>query len=547
MTVKSPTRFKSIQNPYTFGVPVRGEGKFFGREEELRGIFETLQHVGRGQKQDLAVMGPRRIGKSSLLYRLRDMPPDDFLPVYVDLQGFMPREPSVLFTDILRQVKAMFAACQRVGKLPSFASLGPREVPERLQFMTFKEDMASLDEAIQKQKLPRLILMLDEVELLAEFGGLTALEFFRSLIQRLLYCVFIVAGSDYLYEMTRDYTSPFYNIFKTVELHALSPAAARALVERPAAEVGLHYPPEAVHEILYYAGNTPYFIQAMGHYLVEMLNQERRRDIDDDDVTRVAERVIEQLPVQFTYLWGGTTPTEHGLLYPLAHADVPRSAHALAQHFRNLAGFILSEREQRTIFERLTRQQILHIAEDGREPKYWFTVPLFAQWIRRKVKREEIIEAIHLEGVIEEETAVLTSEERESLQRQLRTYKENLQALRERGSAFGLDAPASLLTKIEFTEHEITRIRQKLKAAEGIPVLATEEELFVDEERRRRIESLQKQLVRHRRNLNLLEEKTAMYGIEVPLSIVNQVEHEREEIRRIETQLAELTKQAQVL
>ncbi len=546
MTAKSRTRFKSIQNPYTFGVPVRGEGKFFGREKELKEIFDTLEHVGRGQKQDLAVMGPRRIGKSSLLYRLRDMPPDDFLPLYIDLQGIMPREPLVLFTDILRQVKAAFAVRQLADKLPSFASLGPKEIPERLQFMTFKEDMASLDEAVQKQELPRLILMLDEVELLAEFGGLTALEFFRSLIQRLLYGVFIVAGSDYLYEMTRDYTSPFYNIFKTVELHALSPAAARALVERPAAEVGLHYPPEAVDKILHYTGNTPYFIQAMGHYLVEMLNQERRRIIGSDDVGWVTERIIEQLPVQFIYLWGGTTPTEHGLLYPLAHTDAPRSAHVLAQRFHNLVGFSLSEREQRAIFERLTRQQILRVVEDDREPKYWFTVPLFAQWIRHKVKRDEVIEAIRLEGAMGE-TVMLTSEERESLQRQLRIHMSNLHRLQELAASFGMDVPVDLVNQIEFTEHEIARIKKKLETAEEIPVLVTEEELFVDKERQQRIKSLRKQLEIHRRNLSLLEERSASYAMNVPLSIVNLVDLEREEILRMERELAELTKQAEVL
>lgn len=543
MTDKSNTRFKTIRNPYTFGVPVRGEDKFFGREKELKEILETLQHVGRGQKQDLAVIGPRRIGKSSLLYRLRDVPPDDFLPVYIDLQGIVPREPLVLFTDILRQVRAAFAALQLTDKITPFAILGPRELPERLQFMTFKEDMASLDEAIQKQGLPRLILMLDEVELLAEFGGLTALEFFRSLIQRLLYCVFIVAGSEYLYEMTQSYTSPFYNIFKTVELHALPPVAAHALVERPATEVGLHYLLEAVDKLLHYTGNTPYFIQAMGHYLVEMLNQERRRVVNSDDVDRVAERVIEKLPVQFTYLWGGTTPTEHGLLYQLAHAGAPRSSHVLAEGFHNLAGFALSKRDQRAIFGQLTRQQILRVVKDGRKPTYWFSVPLFAQWIQRKVKREEIIEAIRLESAVEEATG-LTPEERESLQRQLRVHMESLQVLRKRSAIFGLNVPLSQLAEIEFAEREIVRIENKLETAEAIPAPTTEEELFVDEARRQQIESLRKRLTIYQSNLHYLREQQAKYGMDVPLRILNELHSLEDEIARIRSQLAGLTEQA---
>ena len=81
-----PDTFVKLKNPYTFGVPVRGEGKFFGREAELSLIFDTLENVPRGQKQDLVVLGPRRIGKSSLLYRLVDLLTQraNFVPVYID-------------------------------------------------------------------------------------------------------------------------------------------------------------------------------------------------------------------------------------------------------------------------------------------------------------------------------------------------------------------------------------------------------------------------------------------------------------------------------
>ena len=89
MLVSNNDPFVKMKNPYTFGVPVRGEN-FFGRKEELQVILDTLENVPRGQKQDLAILGPRRIGKSSLLYRLVDLltPHREFVPVYVDLQNF---------------------------------------------------------------------------------------------------------------------------------------------------------------------------------------------------------------------------------------------------------------------------------------------------------------------------------------------------------------------------------------------------------------------------------------------------------------------------
>ena len=52
MVVKTVDRFVKLKNPYIFGVPVRGEGRFFGREDEIRLIFDTLENVPRGLDAD---------------------------------------------------------------------------------------------------------------------------------------------------------------------------------------------------------------------------------------------------------------------------------------------------------------------------------------------------------------------------------------------------------------------------------------------------------------------------------------------------------------
>jgi hypothetical protein len=63
------------------------------------------------------------------------------------------------------------------------------------------------------------------------------------------------------------------------------------------------------------------------------------------------------------------------------------------------------------------------------------------------------------------------------------------------------------------------------------------EELFpVDEERA----LLLQELAQHKRNLYKLREKKAKYGIDVPLSVVNQIEDEEREIARIQAELESL-------
>jgi hypothetical protein len=54
------------------------------------------------------------------------------------------------------------------------------------------------------------------------------------------------------------------------------------------------------------------------------------------------------------------------------------------------------------------------------------------------------------------------------------------------------------------------------------------------------LQSLRRQLETHRKNLLRLEEQAATYGIAVPLHLSNQIDHEKEEIARIERQIAQL-------
>ena len=402
MVLKNGDTFVKLKNPYTFGVPVRGEDKFFGREEELQLIFDTLENVPRGQKQDIVVLGPRRIGKSSLLYRLVDLltPIEDFVPVYVDVQNIKPRKTRILFFKILQKIREGYDKKSLLAKLPAFESLESSSIPADLEFLTFDEDMSRLNEVIEAQNLPRLVLMFDEVELLLEFGGKDTLDWFRSLIQSMLYTTFIVAGSEQLYSLTQDYGSPFYNIFKTVELYPLTTDAARRLVLVPAAEIGMEIAPNEVNKILRYAGNNPYFIQGLAHYLVEGLNRRKRHQVLPKDVDEVIEQGIEHLSAQFAYVWGGTSQVQKIILYSLAKRRRPQTTDALIANLPQSEPFILSKQAQKDTFDDLVRQQILK--EDNY--RYWFIVLLFPDWILSKMDDEDVIKLATVSETIQTRT-----------------------------------------------------------------------------------------------------------------------------------------------
>jgi hypothetical protein len=59
-----------MSNPFFYGPRITDPGQFVGREAELRRIFTALETAHEGQAQHISVVGPRRMGKSSLLFHV---------------------------------------------------------------------------------------------------------------------------------------------------------------------------------------------------------------------------------------------------------------------------------------------------------------------------------------------------------------------------------------------------------------------------------------------------------------------------------------------
>lgn len=416
MLLSNNDPFVKMKNPYTFGVPVRGEN-FFGRKAELQVILDTLENVPRGQKQDMAILGPRRIGKSSLLYRVVDLltPHNEFVPVYVDLQNIKPRKIQTLFYKILTEIRAGYKQNSPQVDLPPFQTLESTTIPPDLEFFTFDQDLTTLNDFIANEKLrpvkkpwlsfwsritqkgekpvfdsplPRLVLIFDEVELLEKFGGQDMLAWFRSLIQSMPYIIFVVAGSERLYSLTQDYGSPFFNIFKILELHSLTSQEAKNLLQVPATQIGMDISPDEIDKIVHYVGNNPYFIQGIGHYLVERLNSRKRRQVDRQDVNSVIKKSVKYLSGQLAYLWSVTSEIQKVMLYVLAQSGRPQPISCVVSSIAEWKEVIQSESEQQEIFDDLVQQQIL---KRKQKDYYWFIAPLFVDWILSEVDDEEII------------------------------------------------------------------------------------------------------------------------------------------------------------
>lgn len=92
-------------------------------------------------------------------------------------------------------------------------------------------------------------------------------------------------------------------------------------------------------------------------------------------------------------------------------------------------------------------------------------------------------------------------------------------------------------TKIKYTilDYEVHSIRKELYY-----VISVSKDALTSEETNTS-ESLRRQLLQHQSNLNKLKEQTAIYALgETPLRLINQIEHEDNQIAKLEDQLISL-------
>jgi hypothetical protein len=204
-------------SPYVVNGPVP-ERMFFGREQEVKVISQNL--VDR----DYAVLGGRRIGKSSILQRLDRLLNADprYFALYINCEDKMDRR------------EFLEALAGNLGvELDSAESRSFRDV-----VVPF----------IKASSGKRLVFLLDEIdELLAREAeapdGPRLFKTFRGLSHEGT-CRFVFSGSRTLYSHLHDSRSPFFNFCDSLILRPLDEKSVTEIVTKPMRQLGIAIPEE---------------------------------------------------------------------------------------------------------------------------------------------------------------------------------------------------------------------------------------------------------------------------------------------------------------
>lgn len=314
-----PAAGSQLPNPFRPGQPLspdQGREVFRGREELVHTIEDLLGEPGRGCS--IALLGPRRCGKTSLLKMLPALMPDA-LCVFFDLQDNPIDSPAAFFSALSR----------RANQEARRHNLELAQLDDRVRIATGARWIEALD------SLPgdlRVLLCIDEFERLESlFSGsrkqlLQLMGVIRATIQHRQRVRVLVAGAAPFEELDSLWNDHFINA-RELRVGHFDRDTARELLCHPISEFPEDAVPREVAEaIVEQSGGQPNLVHLYGWELVTLLNREKRKQAKLEDVSIIEEDVMVSEGSYFRYIINETGLSDLpvlAVLVALAHGDKP--------------------------------------------------------------------------------------------------------------------------------------------------------------------------------------------------------------------------------
>ena len=373
-------RYLGRRDLYDSTLPVSGR-RFFGRERLLVQLGDAL-HRG----QFLGIYGLRKIGKTSLVYQLRNEHLRHDAVAYVDLQASLALNTGTcdaLYWEVERALHARLSAngghladLLRLGKENSYSSL-----PDlRSQIgVIFKEDLRMLLDAIvegQADGVRRVVILLDELERILPVAGQHGvagyLEFFgllRGLAQTERYrgtlsCVVVAANaaiSERGYWEGRE--NPVFAFYKAFFVPPLPEDECDMMIRNLGKGMSVYWEREATSAVYSETCGHPFLTRTLCSYIARQQDrrplQVTRRMVDEHihpflrDQGNMMEQITELLTTHF--------PDEARVLQQIALGETPDDV--TDETIRHLLNYYLV------------------ITEHG---NYRVTLNLLHRWLRRR-------------------------------------------------------------------------------------------------------------------------------------------------------------------
>lgn len=392
------------RNPFVLGKPIKDPEDFYGREHELRELFESVLNM-----QPVALVGEHRCGNTSILYQM----------MHPEVQA------QFVTSDELSGLLFVFVNAQ-------LATDGPEVLYRRFTRALRRVDQESdsdFDEHVDQAWIEdylddlnyrgrRLVLLLDEFEVLADFEA-GFWEWFRGLITEYDMSI-VVATRVELGQFREEWGigSPFFNMFRSVYIGSFTAADLEEFLAEASEASSIDFTPVA-KPIEDLAGRFPYFVQVAANLFYELAQNEELTG-SEEQIAQVAREFHVRTRLHFEDIWSRLPEIERDTLAWLVVGARPESREALpfSQAMASLErrGYVVDGEVFSDIFVSFVRRQIQRIelnAETGEvriekrpvdlPPKEFALLRFFLEKEGEVVSKDEIAAAVwpeyHLDTV----------------------------------------------------------------------------------------------------------------------------------------------------
>lgn len=283
-----------MENPFEYQRIVVGK-TFVDRENELKILTNALL-----SRENILLYSPRRLGKSSLLKEVLLRIGDQRIAIYVDLWECLTEVEIAekLATSIINAafskiekaaavLKELITSARPLLTLEKDGSIGIK-----LEFIekdkTLNETLSLIENIAGKRK-KKVIVVIDECQVIAEFEGHRIEKVFRTVIQQQRMVTYVFSGSKQhvLKAMVNQKTRSFYRQLRSMTLGPISIEAFKPFIKKGFSKVG-GIDDDAIQEIYRFACGNPQRTQQICHFLFSKVQDGKKSSVE-----QVGRTVVE--------------------------------------------------------------------------------------------------------------------------------------------------------------------------------------------------------------------------------------------------------------
>ncbi len=374
-------------NPFRYGALALDDA-FTDREHELA---ELVADIRNGQ--DVVVFGPRRYGKSSLLFRaVQELAPRRVLVAYVDLMAtptkerFAARLAQAIHEDVatpLIRARERALAVFRSLRVQPTITVNPHDASVSFGFAT-GYDPADVDATIEALlELParlaaernrRVALVLDEFQEIVELDPHYP-KLLRAIFQTQPEVAHVYLGSKrhLMDRIFNDENEPFWRSAKQLELGPIDAERFAPWTQARLAATDRGIDEDALARLFEVTGGHPYATQQLLYFLWEELPV--GFSASAADVERALEHVVDAETAHFALVWEDATRNERLLLAALGREP----GRPYSVDYRRRHGLPSASHVQRSLTA-LVRRGLVRRDPDG---LYRLAEPFLPRWLER--------------------------------------------------------------------------------------------------------------------------------------------------------------------